>query len=147
MAPVNACFRCSALFRSGDDLVNGVHTSTTTHRTRHSPQGLSHAAGGPSRCCVDAFHGHGDWPKPAVGPMRCLSREDLDALQAGRDWIGSDVARGRDDRPKQETQQLPSGGVPAHCCCSQFEANEEWRSSCKPRFDSNILYRLIRNLR
>ena len=106
-----------------------------------------HAAGGPSHCHEGAFDGHDDSPKRAVERKRFWNQGDLGELRFEPEWIGSAFAHGRDDLPRQETQQLPSGGVPANCCCSQSEPNEEWRSSCKPRFDSNILYRLIRNLR
>ena len=93
-----------------------------------------HAAGEPSHSHGDASHGHGGSPKRAVEQVRSWNQEDLDVPQAGRGWIDSAFAHGRDDRPRQEIQQQTSGDAPAHCRCSQPEGNEERLSWCKASF-------------
>ena len=88
----------------------------------------SHAVGGPLHCCGGAFDGPDDSPKPAVEPEHYWNQGDLDAPRAEHDWIGSAFALERDGRPRQETQQLTSGDVPARCRRSQSEENEEQHS-------------------
>ena len=70
----------------------------------------------------------GDSPIPAVEPEHYWNQGDLDAPRAEHDLIGSAFALERDGRPRQETQQLTFGDVPARCRRSQSEENEERHS-------------------